>query len=85
MHNLLSIDEVTGLLDLVEHRAYIEVPLVEGLVSALLTCPGCALLEDDDTLHPINFCCDASFLHDHVAQLALGELNRHTCELRESG
>lgn len=75
MHNLLSVDEVTGLFNLVEHGAYIKVPLVEGLVSALLARAGRALLEDDDTLHPINLCGDSGLLHDHVAQLSFGELD----------
>ncbi len=84
MDDLLTIDQVAGLLNLVEHVADIEIPLVQSLISCLLDGPRGALLEDDDALHAVDLGLDTGALDDHVAELALSEVHTHTSKLGES-
>lgn len=81
MDDLLTIDQMAGLLNLVEHVANVVIPLVQSLISRLLDGPRGALLENDDTLHAVDLGLDAGALDDHVAELALGEVHTHTRKL----
>ena len=84
MDDLLTIDQMAGLLNLVEHVADIVIPLVQSLICGLLDGPRGALLKDDDTLHAVDLGLDACALDDHVAELALGEVHTHTRKLGKS-
>ena len=81
MDDLLAIDQMAGLLNLVEHVAHVVIPLVQSLICGLLDGPRGALLEYDDALHAIDLGLDACALDDHVAELALGEFHTHTRKL----
>ena len=84
MDDLLTIDQMAGLLNLVEHVANIEIPLVQSLISGLLDGPRGALLEDDNALHAVDLGLDTGALDDHVAELALSEVHTHTRKLGKS-
>ena len=84
MDDLLTIDQMAGLLNLVEHVADVVIPLVQSLISGLLDGPRGALLEDDDALHAVDLGLDTGALDDHVAELLLGKVHTHTSKLGKS-
>ena len=77
MDNFLSVDQVAGLLNLVQHVTHVIVPLIQRLIGRLLDGPAGSLFEHDDALHPVNLGLHARFLHDHVAQLTLCQVHTH--------
>lgn len=84
VHDFLSVDEVAGLLDFLEHVPHVVVPLVEGLVRGLLNRATRALLENNYTLHSVDFCTHTGFLDNHVSELLLSEIDADTGELSET-
>ena len=67
MDDLLTIDQMAGLLNLVEHVADVVIPLVQSLICGLLDGARGALLEYDDALHAIDLGLNTGALDNHVA------------------
>ena len=78
MHDLLSVDQVAGLLDLVQHVTHIIVPLIQLLIGRLLDGSAGSLLEHNNALHSVNLGLNARLFNYHVAQLTLSQVHTHS-------
>ena len=79
MDNFLSVNQVTGLLNLVQSGPQVIVPRVQLFVSELL-----ALVDCYDACQSVNLSSDTPVDH-HVAKLILGALDRDTDQLTHAG
>ena len=72
MDYLFPVDELAGLLDLVESHLEIIVPSIESVICELL-----ALREDNNTSKSINLSLN-SLIDDHIAEFVLCTFDRNT-------
>ena len=77
MNDLLPIDQVAGLLNLVQQTPNVVVPLIENVISGLI------FQEYYKALHSINL-SENTPIHDHIGKLQLCSLDTHSYQLTKS-